>query len=130
MKSNELKIGNYANINVSNGEEIVKITKGLITSIEKDCVYINDIKVELRFLEPIQLTEEILLKCVTKFKGINHRSEIWIQGECFEFFVNENYFHLKFTGGEGVSFSVPIKYLHQLQNLYFSLTNEELIINL
>lgn len=123
MKSNELKIGNYANINVSNGEEIVKITKGLITSIEKDCVYINDIKVELRFLEPISLTEEILLKCEFEKNFIDDVFEIG------EFSIRVDELDCVFMWN-GFCIDINLKYLHQLQNLYFALTNEELIINL
>lgn len=138
MKANELRIGNYLYDDLDDTIMIVSRTetkdytewntgnKYNICCLKKgteQSYYEGDFR-------PIPLTEEILLKCVTKFKGINHRSEILIQGQCFEFFVNENDFYLQFTGGEGVSFSVPIKYLHSLQNIFHALTNEELIVNL
>ena len=69
---------------------------------------------------PIELTEEILLKCVFIPCSIidNHFN---ISGMCIwkcndMFLCDKNGIH--------------IKYLHQLQNLYFALTGEELEIKL
>jgi len=75
-------------------------------------------------LQPITLTEEILLKC--RFK------------ECGEDFKLEEYtFNLTLKtlcwwslGFYNSSDFRNVKHLHQLQNLYFALTNEELKIEL
>lgn len=79
-------------------------------------------------LHPIPLTEEILLKC--GFRRENYISKkawnisfgfynIWgIIGDKFTLYLN------------GDETETEIKYLHQLQNLYFALTGTELEINL
>lgn len=83
--------------------------------------------------EPIPLTEEILLKCgfesktgrwigKTWYIGINPRTEDYLfkleqTDEKIEDFFFQNSFH-------------SVKYVHQLQNLYFCLTGEELTIEL
>lgn len=77
--------------------------------------------------EPIQLTEEILLKCGFK----KHLDTIFIhwskEGGMFEISTRLPYgsFGLWVNGTLGC-----FQYVHQLQNLYFALTNEELQINL
>ena len=78
-------------------------------------------------LNPIPLTEELLIKC--GFKKINH-----IHGYSF--------WAMGIKGGrpkidiyesrtEYMGYSVKhVQYLHQIQNLYFTLTGKELEINL
>jgi hypothetical protein len=64
---------------------------------------------------PILLTEEILLKCgFLKDDNFYHLNNIWISN------FYENYFSL-----DGFD-ETKIKHIHQLQNLYFDLTGEEL----
>lgn len=78
---------------------------------------------------PIELTEEILLKCgFAEF----YKSDFSVKLECiknpiFEF-VRRNHkdWNLRIKGET----HKHIKYLHQLQNLYFSLTGKELEIEL
>ena len=69
----------------------------------------------------VELTEEILLKCGFE----KHNKEFWFK----DFFIGliDNSFNLK----EGIGVYVAdVYYLHQLQNLYFALTGEELTVNL
>ncbi len=82
-------------------------------------------------LQPIPLTEELLVKC--GFVKLYDGSSEWSINEDFLTFIIEHFEYTNayhFTGGEGVRFGVGCKYLHQLQNLYFALTGEELTINL
>lgn len=88
--------------------------------------------------EPIPLTPEILLKCGFNVKK-NHIFTLDINGgeyimigklltdntfRLFEFYHIDNQ-------GEEVCYSlIPIMSLHQLQNLYFALTGEELTFQL
>ncbi len=128
IQANELRIGN----NILLLGEVCTIECISNLPKRKEMYWIKTkefIDTKIIHFKPIPLTEEILLKCETRFNGIRHRAEIWIQGECFEFIVDKDKFHLEFTGGEGVSYSKPIYFLHQLQNLYFALTNEELTFN-
>lgn len=73
-------------------------------------------------VKPIPLSEEILLKC-----GLELRcDELHINDKVFEFIGNDLYY----TDGSGRKLSIPIKFLHQLQNFYFALTGTELEIEL
>ena len=85
-------------------------------------------------LTPIELSEEILLKCGFEKRqqtnssnfftfgfGDNPITRDWII--VIKYFKDEN----KFFYNNGFHI---IKHLHQLQNLYFALTNEELTVNL
>lgn len=71
---------------------------------------------EVSELEPIELTEEILLKC--GFSEYDLEIGRIILTEDGGFIITR------------LSQNVILKTLHQLQNLYFALTNEELEINL
>jgi DNA polymerase III psi subunit len=114
MKANELRIGNK--FYLPNG----KI--GTITYHEIRLLTISQDKPNYK---PIPLTEEILLKCCVRkdtkeflFKVLDGYN--WIEEKNGEYlwFINRFDFHLK----------APLKYLHQLQNLYFALTGEELVV--
>lgn len=96
------------------------------------------------FIQPIKLTEEILIKnCgFTKYTWFNGCFINTKHGDLMiRFFGNE--IHLFFTNimydSQGMKFKNPryvgntnstqnIKYLHELQNLYFALTKQELEI--
>ena len=87
--------------------------------------------------EPIQLTEEILLKCgFEKLKGKNNENTFMNADLNFGNPVLKltDYTMLCTNGGYEYlfldGFRLPCKYLHQLQNLYFALTGQELTINL
>lgn len=78
-------------------------------------------------LFPIPLTEEILLKCgfdqneycffIPKISNIYFKKP----------FIEADYFLVKSIGGDKLT---TAKHLHQLQNLYFALTGEELNVQL
>jgi hypothetical protein len=135
MKANELRIGNYVLI-PSHSDK----SKPLVPCIEKRVKGINMFG-ELDFTEPtypenhlvhtkhcmgIPLTEDWLLKLGFELDTYNN------------FFKNEIYFNIidcntiqLSSCGFGVNgFGQEIKYVHQLQNLYFALTGSELTIKL
>ena len=103
IKASELRIGNYFKI----GEYIHQV------EIEN----IKDYKV----FEPIPITEELLLE---------YGAEKISEGR-FDF-KDYPYGYFDLTKEELIitfqsqKMSEPIKYLHNLQNLYFALTNKEL----
>ncbi len=117
IKANELRIGNYydqfGNIHQVNGHIISELGKAPIGQL---------------WCKPIPLTEEILLKC-----GFVEKKK-WFYKEKFllgYMTTDENLqAEWKFGGVEGTWNLLNIKYVHQLQNLYFALTGEELTINL
>lgn len=73
----------------------------------------------------IPLTPEILEGC-----GFEKFGD-WFIKKSYPIHVNVSLLHKKTTIGQNEEYEVEgIKYLHQLQNLYFALTGEELQINL
>lgn len=79
-------------------------------------------------IEPIPLTKELLLKCgfedTTGGWGGSQGCDYYYKKGNFEIqtYDSDIFWHLK------GAFEIKIKYLHQLQNLYFALKNEELTI--
>jgi len=120
MKANELRLGNYFVDSKGRLCEVEEISKHFI-----DCnITAIDSAITSFPIRPIPLTEEWLLKFgftkiynghlnyVKEFGGLNAYGE-WEDG--------------KLIGVSVECIHLLIKYVHQLQNLYFSLTGEELI---
>jgi hypothetical protein len=131
MKTNELRIGNY----VLDGALIQQVC-----AID-DGAYINSEKIAFRTdeygqwlwlnfdnIKPISLTPEILEKCGFK-ESYNYKT---FYKDQFRITIHKNGNTLTTTpcnNGDGRRLK-NIKYLHQLQNLYFAHTEEELEIDL
>lgn len=121
IPANELRIGDWAYDNKLNGN--VKFTSfyGLCNVENNPDDY-----------DPIPLTPEVLEKCGFEMRieetgpPINDSTEIWENKwlECL--FDNHGALILN---GSNFDMNRP-KYLHQLQNLYFALTGEELTVKL
>ena len=135
IKANELRIGNHV---LDRGNKILTIDRFIGNKIECDIkgmpdksingipIYYHPFTEEINYLNPIPLTEEWLLKF-----GIDFTSE-------------KDYYYLAFTikdllfetasSMDGFTYNlscgnqINIKHVHQLQNLYFALTGEELTI--
>ena len=140
MKARELRIGNLVNYQTVEGDILVaRIDWQGLKWISKDEKGFNIAH------SAIPLTEEWLLKFGFTSEGegcegwLDLKNEIennkvqlrtWINFECFQedngtaFFMLENY------EGDDYTTIIPrkFKYVHQLQNLYFALTREELTI--
>jgi len=127
MKANEFRRGNYfktSNMNYSK-----------VTCIKEYSIYCSSyFPHNLELCEPIPLTEEILFKCGFKKTEILGSYNIGSftfhsQRPCNDSakftLVTEIYFC-----GRSVLVVNGVKHLHQLQNLYFALTNQELNIEL
>jgi hypothetical protein len=115
MKANELRIGNF----IKFSEDGTIFTVGSIE--ERGFTVQNDEEtawIEAEEFEPIPLTEEWLLKFgFEKNYRVNWRLKSgyhWIEVNLHSVYIN----------GQQV---VLIEYVHQLQNIYFALTGEELI---
>lgn len=123
IQSSELRIGNYIDFECSNTVESFHCSEGKITAIHTDHVYVNTIKVpRLGMLKTIPLTEEWLLKCGFNKISINYEKRgiaIWYSSQSRSYVFR--YGHQSET---------IIEYVHQLQNLYFALTGEELEVML
>jgi len=114
IQPNELRIGNY--VNTENGVKRVSTVSVDGWSMHKVC-------------ETIPLTEEWLLKFGFVYNGWNYdfenlRFHAQSKSRNGEFFNTE--FYIK-KGLEMILVSFNINYVHQLQNIYFALTGEELL---
>ncbi len=119
MKANELRIGNYVNIEKLD----VKIdAKDILMVNNKAFEYVGSIPLTKEWLVKFGLTEIRLEE--THFFFYNLKNEVF---PCKQFEVWRGY-NQKYYQARGLTFN-SLKYVHQLQNLYHALTGEELIIN-
>ena len=122
MKATELRIGNY--IDYETEREIV--------TMQITYEYIRLIHNGNKNFKPIPLTEEWLLKFgfekeVEYKKKINFsRFHLFQINASNPYNDNENEFKVNFYQSKQTVELCRIKHVHQLQNLYFALTNEEL----
>lgn len=123
VSANTLRIGNLISIG---GDKMMKVVEiGTYTIRYLDNTYNDNFRafIGYDYIKPIELTEEILLKC--GFVKDIETSYRWYLDEYFTYDLDDGGF--KF---EGIWIEPLIKYLHQLQNLYFCLTGKELEIKL
>lgn len=146
IKENELRFGNYVIIKNYNSKYWNKI--GIIEGFSRNAEYISlDINkysaFYLKDIEPITLTEEILIKCgfekynFTEYENgyiIEHKEPskcVYIRTSVMP---NISGFYAVFNRCEcnknEIQYIKKIEYLHELQNMYQLLTNEELTIQL
>jgi hypothetical protein len=150
MKVNELRIGNWVKINDEIFEEgyllgydVYKTNEFQITGFNdgssmKGCKVICFYEIPSKILEgtihsgcrdldidPIPLTEEWLKRFGFKWCGLISKGRfLTLYTPCGKALVYKDSY-IKFVG---VTIETPIQYVHQLQNLYFTLTGEELIL--
>lgn len=113
MKANELRIGNYYN-QFGNNERVSWAT---LKTVEED---MN----EKLWCKPIPLTEEWLLKFGFK-KEVECFYIHYDMIECISLKFHFDGWYIE-DNDRGFINTKPIKYVHQLQNLYFALTEDEL----
>ena len=106
LRAEELRIGNLININ------------GLIVNIDARTIF--DFDHDNRKKEPIPLTEEWLIK----FGLLKTKEGSFLLG-CYDLIGYEDSYRILLPKN---GILATIKYVHQLQNLYFALTQTELII--
>ena len=126
MEAKELRIGNI----VSDG-----LFKFKVTGIKDEFVYgTDDIErvgivlcehtLELENTIGLILNEEWLLELGFKKAGYNNQDKLVFSIDNGEVWVLQNIVTKKFNISE---YKLDIKYVHQLQNLFFALTGKELI---
>lgn len=122
MKPPELRIGNFFEILLSY-EDTTRIR--CITEIGKRQVHIDGKWLNLDRLIPINITEDILLHAgFTQFNWIKDSSVF--QCRFFKCTLDNNGVNLFCDNLKNLK---PISYLHELQNLHFDLTGEEMDIH-
>lgn len=113
INANELRLGNWVYYYDGNKIQVnIDVIRALIT-VPAYC-------------DPIPLTPELLIAC-----GFSKKSEVdsesWVKDDVLRFRLEVSDYHAnKFYYRK----QTAIQYLHQLQNLYFALTQTELTINL
>lgn len=135
IDTRELRINNIVNAHINNSSRyitIVGIQKMVVTEGGLKDTGNPNYPYEYKWIpanniEAIPLTKEILIKCGFIERQCNN------ENNCSLFYndaltlypktVDMNSFYLE-------HYDIDIKFLHQLQNIYFDLTNEELIIKL
>ena len=128
MKSQELRIGNWVQYSLCDGE----LVEGQVNEINERWATVNKWHVD----KPIPLTEEWLVKF-----GLEKRGNEWHHTDkdqypyIFIYFEHDHFLNGNIIGlmrstkvQERSVISNDLKHVHQLQNLYFALTGEELEI--
>ena len=142
MKASELRIGNY--VNVPNYEQCPFRIDAFEHCSEKFIKVAQEVKLngfEVHpitwygdNLQPIPLTEEWLLKFGFHLRdGFSNTFQLNVekhQYDCATITYSEKEGLLRFSNGQqkGTTLIPHIKYVHQLQNLYFALIGEELTL--
>ncbi len=132
MKTKDLRIGNLVYVKYTDSNFIEKQGITRVIGLSEEGNLGDGWKIELEALEedfenveayPIELTEEILLKCGFEFSHITGDERVF-SNKKINLLINA-------YDNNIIKFNVfIIKHLHQLQNLYFALTQIELEIKL
>jgi hypothetical protein len=137
IQANELRIGNWFSYVLKYGVWTTKYEK--VESIHDNGVNVYsssfydstviEADYEFKDINPVPLTPEILEKAGFKeyLKGIAFTNDHYVIN-----LKEGKFFRWEVEGGYGAWFILSdyCQYVHQLQNLYFALTGEELQINL
>lgn len=143
MEINELRIGNYVKFyDPINGTNIYKVynidDRGSVSRVSlEDKGQLASCTVE--DIEPIELTRDILINIGFK-RGYNEIYSMALCTDCYDCYVS--YQNVKDNKYSFVAYGYKngelkrlirlnnIQYLHELQNVFFSFTNQELEIKL
>lgn len=123
VRASELRIGNLVGVSWNN-------IFSTVIEITTDDVKLKDGFATYNQLQPIPLTEEWLLKFGFE-KNLNSNNIIYyiLAGKCLlEYNLTHNIADI--VKKVHLDLFIEIKYVHQLQNLYFALTCKELLLSL
>ena len=126
MKATELRIGNYHYYTCEDSLDERKKWGEVCQIDSQDLVWLESNQDDEDF-KPIPLTEEWLLKfgfekLTDKKNGFKSNSYTYTKGILFIVHLNDKLLSVNFWQGN------EKKYVHELQNLFFVLTGEELTI--
>ena len=131
IKENELRLNNLVMVNYKTDllSKVTWIQEGSINvTFDRQPDLVNGIVCSVNDLIPIPLTEEWLIKF--GFKAINFLNGYLVQEKGYKYMdmiirygcFDGHRFLFDFSNEKCVN----LKYVHQLQNIYFALTNKEL----
>jgi hypothetical protein len=134
MKATELRIGNYHLYHIVDKFNDPQEWDDICQIDAQDLVYLSTPKGEADSdYKPIPITEEWLKKfgfCYDDMEDTNEENT-WYHLEAHGFkFSSDKSVHFNRVYVRLNKISLEIKYVHHLQNLYFSLTGKELKIKL
>jgi hypothetical protein len=115
MEARELRLGNYIQDELGSVEQVESLNSYGGEEINEDTV--------TGLYEPIFLNAEWLLKFGFQPSGTSWLIDL--ENIVFDVQSIEEKYYLN---SEGLPFSTGFKYVHQLQNIYFALSGEELTI--
>jgi hypothetical protein len=129
MKPNELRIGNlvYHNGSVIEVENVIDFCINMIFNNYSGS---REDQIDIEEIEPIPLNEEWLLKFgainMSGWTGLKFDFEVWDEKAEYTFELMDGILTLYHFDNRLKKIETP--YVHQLQNLYFAMTGEELKI--
>jgi len=133
MDAKELRIGNWV---IGYSEIPQKVAYiGDVIGIENSIGGVDRyqkypiISYDISTLQPIPLSPEILEKCGFGYQSMKGGLTYYAHRET-GFTLLYSYGKWNWSSSASVTSGKAIEYLHQLQNLYFALTGEELEVNL
>lgn len=141
IEANELRIGNWI-LDSETDEQYFQVEEIRKYVGNENWVYYRKGSIKAKEVESVPLTEEILLNCGFEKKGLEVQYQILIcdetETENIKLLILEScdeagYFadiHEKIYMGSYTMNISKVKYLHQLQNLYWCLCGKELTIKL
>jgi hypothetical protein len=121
LRAQELRIGNYVNYEQTT-HVIHQLTNSICGSYWHKSNASDSYAHTYDEIKPIPLTEEWLERF--GFERLGNGFEFW-ESSVFNIEFIRNHWHISYTSNV---LCTHIKYVHQLQNLYFALTGEELTI--
>lgn len=122
MKANELRIGNWVNGSYGGFSKDVQVYAFDHVDIQHSNEHVNPLPITA--FKPIPLTEEWLLK----FGFVNNGQNIYDKEGWLPYLRERKFSDITYYQVFNVA-DCAVVYVHQLQNLYFALTGEELTIN-
>lgn len=143
METKELRLGNYIKLSEDFKFVETKAPAGTVCkveSIKRNSLYLQCkvgdgvcySEVPVSMIAPIPLTEELLLESgfTNEYDGFYNGIELSYGRYLYNDEVNDNKLFMSINCAEYPLSNIPIEYLHQLQNLYFTLTQKELEVRM
>ena len=140
MTVNELRIGNIVQIKNKQAREAACSLDVYVRGVSDNDMWGDTVLVQnacnenvyealIKNIAPIELTEDVLLKC--GFKSVSGDAMVHKINRHFrlEYALGEYVLRIK-TDRHDSSYVRVVRSLHQLQNLYFAITGEELDVDL
>jgi hypothetical protein len=132
MKANELRIGNWVKFE-GNFYQINSINDNDTVELMGDGYWHLPGRYHIRYIKPIKITEQWLINANMKLVG-KFSNQRYLRVKKHKFDISQITFSpverlVRLESGYKESILIPhIKYVHQLQNLYFALMGKELKI--